>query len=100
VLQKTSDTPFKTPSKDSNSDEGSGEDAKFFASKHLFMPCTIIKPLDDDENSKGALKGQPYPGPTLVKTADGALHKISDSTKLIPLNAPEDYRKYPQRALR
>lgn len=55
------------------------------------MPCTIIKPLDE-ENSKGkALNGQPYAGPTLVKTSDGALHKIVDSTKLVSLNAPDDY---------
>lgn len=32
-----------------------------------------------------SLLNQPCPGPTLVKTMDGHLHKISDSTRLIPL---------------
>jgi hypothetical protein len=45
-------------------------------SKHLFMPCTIIKALEGTG--------------TLVKTMDGALHKISDATKLVPLE-DDDY---------
>lgn len=86
VIQKSNsgETPYKTFSFRGN------DDPRFFASKHLFVPCTIIKPLDE-ENDKGTLNGQPYPGPTLVKTSDGTLHKITDSTKLIPLNAPADY---------
>jgi myosin heavy subunit len=84
VIQNTNgnDTPFKTPK--------TAEDTSFFTSKYLFMPCTIIKPLDE-ENSSGKLNGSPYAGPTLVKTSDGTLHKISDSTKLHPLTAPDDY---------
>lgn len=78
-----SETPFKTP-KDA-------DDSNFFLSRHLFMPCTIIKPLDDQENKNAKVNGQPYPGPTLVKTSDGTLYKISDSTKLVPLKAPDDY---------
>jgi len=124
-------TPSKSILKDSN----------FFQSKHLFMPCTIIKALDDnsdsnnkqlqspppsqpqppptqplsknqkkkqkkkgkqqqqqsnnnnttnDANSSSNLQGQqPIAGPTLVKTADGVLHKISDSTKLIPMQSSD-----------
>ena len=53
-------------------------------SKHLFMPCTIIKALD------GPGGNVPTPHPTLVKTMDGALHKISDATKLVPLE-DDDY---------
>ncbi|KAI2509367.1 hypothetical protein MHU86_5000 [Fragilaria crotonensis] len=53
-------------------------------SKHLFMPCTIIKTLDGPEGTA------PTPRPTLVKTMDGALHKISDATKLVPLE-DDDY---------
>ncbi len=53
-------------------------------SKHLFMPCTIIKTLDGPEGTA------PTPHPTLVKTMDGALHKISDATKLVPLE-DDDY---------
>lgn len=86
---------FKAPSKSSGvagAYQPAGlEDPKFFNSKYLFMPCTIIKPLDE-ENAKGNhISGQPYPGPTLVKTSDGTLHKITDSTRLIPLHSPDDY---------
>jgi myosin heavy subunit len=83
---------FKTPSKAASSSASvGGEDAKFFNSKYLFMPCTIIKPLDE-ENTKGSVvSGQPYPGPTLVKTTDGTLHKITDSTRLVALHSPDDY---------
>jgi myosin heavy subunit len=122
------------------------ESPSFFQSKYLYVPCTIIKPLVDDESSpppalqlpppspvapqtnasantggqnkkKKKKKGknntaenqdskvdssstettaatimspnQPYPGPTLVKTSDGVLHKISDSSVLIPLRAAD-----------
>lgn len=95
------------------------------------MPCTIIKPLETDnqkeqvqpvspeqptppqqsmsKNKKKKIKKkakpssetsfvppsilqgqQPIAGPTLVKTSDGVLHKISDSTRLIPMH-PTDY---------
>jgi len=103
-INGSAQTPFKTPSKNSSGrnsdyDTEDGETPRFFASKHLFMPCTIIKPLDEENVmatpvAGGAISdqnGHPFAGPTLVKTADGQLHKISDSTKLIPLNAPDDY---------
>jgi Myosin head (motor domain) len=42
----------KTPSKSNlNSDLSTKEDAYFFLSKHLFMPCVIIKPLVERDNS-------------------------------------------------
>jgi len=67
-------------------------ETSFFASKHLFVPCTIIKPLSGDEsNNKNKQQQQPFAGPTLVKTNDGVLHKITDSTKLLPLTA-SDYQ--------
>lgn len=76
-------------------------DPQFFDSKYLFMPCTIIKSLDDDHgpnssksnNNKNnsAILAQPYAGPTLVKTEDGTLHKIVDSSQLIALHSPDDY---------
>jgi len=85
VIQGTngSETPFKTP-KDTR-------DPLFFSSKHLFVPCTIIKPLDEENSGSAKMNTQPYAGPTLVKTSDGTLHKISDSSTLIPLQAPDDY---------
>lgn len=63
------------------------------SSKYLYVPCTIIKPIDEENSQKstGKADGQPFPGPTLVKTMDGVLHKISDSTKLMPVAAPDDY---------
>ena len=67
------------------------QDELFFASRHLFMPCTIIKPLDaENTGSNNKFASQPIDAPTLVKTSDGVLHKITDSTKLLPLVA-EDY---------
>lgn len=78
-----STTPFKTPSKAKDSDENA-----LFNSKYLFVPCTIIKPLDENSTAQ---PGVPYEGPTLVKTSDGALHKLSDSTRLLSLKAPDDY---------
>jgi len=48
-------------------------------------------PANKNAATNNQLMGQqPIAGPTLVKTADGILHKISDSTKLIPLH-PSDY---------
>ena len=66
------------------------DEATVLASKHLFSPCTIIKPLDN-ENSSGKADSQPYAGPTLVKIKDGTLYKITDSTKLVALRSPDDY---------
>ena len=86
------ETPFKTPSSKSRTN-GSDDDA-LYSSKHLFVPCTIIKRLDDDSNDSNnnkTVNTEPYEGPTLVKTNDGTLHKIYDSSQLIALSAPEDY---------
>lgn len=74
-------------------------DPQILESRHLFVPCSIVKPLDDDASSgSSAAKknsnngwGVPFAGPTLVKTEDGTLHKITDSTQLILLRAPDDY---------
>lgn len=77
------DNPYK-------SSNGDVDESAVLASKHLFRPCTIVKPLDD-ENNIGKADSQPYPGPTLIKTKDGTLYKITDSTKLIALKSPEDY---------
>jgi myosin heavy subunit len=99
----TSSTPFK-PSASLTSSSSSSLATKsheslqemLFSSKHLFVPCTIIKPLDAENEEKKSGSTTPYPGPTLVKTCgDGALHKISDSTKLLPLRTPEDYTGMP-----
>lgn len=174
----------KTPSK-GNAQSRESKDTMFFQSKYLFVPCTIIKPIVDEDNplvplfapvplptpvvlegnssttttgtlpsspvpttanngkKKKKKKGKggntqnlaggspshdpakanegsaggavvpqinsngnggatlplhpnlPYPGPTLVKTSDGALHKISDSTRLVPLHSPADYEGVP-----
>lgn len=67
------------------------------SSKYLYVPCTIIKPIDEEnsQNGTGKSDGHPFPGPTLVKTIDGALHKISDSTKLIPVTKPADHEGVP-----
>lgn len=69
-----------------------GAEKNALQSKHLFLPCTIIKPLNGDSSSKA---GEPIAEPTLVKTSDGTLHKISDSTQLIPLASPDDYMGIP-----
>ena len=65
-----------------------------YSSKHLFYPCTIIKTLDDEKKG-GSASGGDASVPVLVKTSDGALHKISDSTKLIQLTSPQDYQGLP-----
>lgn len=54
------------------------------------MPCTIVKALDSDDpatpgKSDSQMTTAPIAAPTLVKTCDGDLHKIRDSTKLIKL---------------
>ena len=65
---------------------------QFFSSKHLYMPCTIIKPLDEEAaNNTNRVQTDPYDGPTLVKTSDGTLHKISSSAGLVALKSPDDY---------
>ena len=64
-------TPAKTPLKRAPSVlAGSDNDDALFTSKHLFMPCTVVKELDaEDGQNEDAV-------PALVKTADGQLHKI------------------------
>jgi myosin heavy subunit len=75
-------TPFKTPLKKD------GSDPSVISSKHLFLPCTIVKSLaEDDENGNKDVTR----GPVLVKTTDGALHKITDSSQLTSLTTPDDY---------
>ena len=70
---KTTSSATGTPFKGS---KGASEEKSIMA-KYLFVPCTIIKPIGDDENESNSTAnlGQPYAGPTLVKTADGTLHK-------------------------
>ena len=65
------------------------DDAILFASRHLFMPCTIVKDIessDDDDNNTNEQQHL-----ALVKTSDGQLHKIRHRHQLIPLTLPEDY---------
>jgi myosin heavy subunit len=83
-----SSTPYRRDLTSAMNDEAY-IDPLLSSSKHLFMPCTIVKSLDENAEAKG--NGEPLPGPTLVKTSDGTLHKISDSTKLLPLTVPDDY---------
>lgn len=80
-------TPFR---KDLATAFDASEDPLVTGSKHLFMPCTIIKPLDATDDDKGTVT-EPVAAPTLVKTSDGVLHKIRDSSKLVKLVSPEDY---------
>ena len=60
--------------------------------EQLFYPCTIIKTLDDEKKDDADCDGAV---PVLVKTSDGKLHKIRDSTKLVQLTSPEDYQGLP-----
>ena len=76
-------TPFKTPAK-----KGSDLDPLLYSSKHLYMPCTIVKSLADSAED-GKLDGTA--GPVLVKTSDGTLYKIRDASLLTTLTAPDDY---------
>jgi myosin heavy subunit len=85
VINQNEDGTYKSSAANKVVDE-----ATVLASKHLFSPCTIIKALDE-ENTSGKSSSQPYAGPTLIKTADGTLYKISNSTKLVALRSPEDY---------
>jgi myosin heavy subunit len=78
------ETPFKTPS----SKTLGPDDDTLYSSKHLYMPSTIIKRLEDDGKTANT---EPYDGPTLVKTSDGTLHKIYSSAKLTALTSPDDY---------
>jgi myosin heavy subunit len=90
-------TPFKTPLKRNGKDDDA--DSILFSSKHLFAPCTIIKSLLDENvtSSRGDSKEKNKRasilpgGPALVKTRDGTLYKIQDSTKLVALTSPDDY---------
>ena len=89
---------FETPFKKSQSTRNlgkNGDDEVLYSSKHLYVPCTIIKRLEDDNNNNAGNgktnNTEPYDGPTLVKTVDGTLHKIYDSSKLQALSAPDDY---------
>jgi myosin heavy subunit len=75
-------TPFKTPSK-------TNTDAPAYSSKHLFVPCSIVKWLAEDEG--GESKGNDGSGPALVKTRDGTLYKVRDAKQLTTLTAPDDY---------
>jgi myosin heavy subunit len=106
VLQDNSNdgmsgTGFKTPGKkDSSSSSATFSsyllDPTMYSSRHLFVPCTIVKSLSSPTSSKqtndeNASSKDTNSGPTLVKTADGALHKIRDASQLIALTAPDDY---------
>jgi myosin heavy subunit len=105
-------TPFKTPSK--RNGDNSGGDSLLFTSKHLYVPCTIVKSLQEDESQADQQQQQQSKknnkkknkkksnaanrrastetiGPALVKTSDGTLYKIQDATKLIALTSPDDY---------
>ncbi|CAB9513362.1 Unconventional myosin [Seminavis robusta] len=83
-----STTSFRTPSSSKSLGKNGADDDALYASKHLFIPCTIIKRLEDDGKTTNT---EPYDGPTLVKTSDGSLHKIYSSAKLTALTAPDDY---------
>ena len=81
-----SKTPAKTPSKarrDLTGDIDAETNETLYSSKHLFFPCSIVKTLYDEKEGTSV--------PTLVKTSDGTLHKISDSSMLVQLTVPEDY---------
>lgn len=67
-------TPVKRTNSANNVNEREVRDALLCGSKHLFMPCVIVKDLeqsndDDDDDAVNA-------NAALVKTADGVLHKI------------------------
>lgn len=99
----TTETPFKgvvptslvvqTPAKANGSTQTSVNDI-LYGSRHLFLPCTVVKTLDSSESDDTAITtGQMdvHETPVLVKTSDGALYKIRDKTRLTRLSAPEDY---------
>jgi myosin heavy subunit len=89
--ESSAETPFKTPSSKTLGRNSQSNDEMLYTSKHLFMPCTIIKRLEDDDGNNKTVNTEPYDGPTLVKTVDGTLHKICDSSRLQTLSAPDDY---------
>jgi myosin heavy subunit len=68
----------KTPSKNSSDDI-------LLNSRHLFVPCKIIKSLAESG------EGDTNSGPILVKTPDGTLYKIREAKELTALTAPDDY---------
>ena len=70
------------------------DDSVLFTSRHLFMPCTVLKDIeaDDDDDHDHEFSSEI---PALVKTSDGQLHKIWGRNKLIPLIAPENYAGIP-----
>jgi hypothetical protein len=84
--------PTRTPIKRATSTGLDGDDA-LFASKHLFVPCTIVKDLELDQEEGGEEV------PALVKTGDGQLHKIRVSTNFntsvlsIPTELTDNYRQ-------
>lgn len=103
-------TPFKTPKRQ----PVDGTDSILFSSKHLFVPCTIVKSLrdldvgavgggkmegQDDKAATGTttpgVNGGGISGPALVKTSDGTLYKIQDAQQLLPLTSPDDYLGMP-----
>eukprot|EP00956_Cyclotella_meneghiniana_P021448 scaffold39136_cov29-Cyclotella_meneghiniana.AAC.1 len=86
-------TPVKRTNSTNNVNEREVRDALLCGSKHLFMPCVIVKDLEhsnDDDDDDSAVNANA----ALVKTADGVLHKIRDRTALIPL-LKEDYLGIP-----
>mmetsp|Transcript_2111 Transcript_2111/g.4695 ORF Transcript_2111/g.4695 Transcript_2111/m.4695 type:complete len:2680 (-) Transcript_2111:336-8375(-) len=93
-------TPATSAIKRISSSNGTDDvdDSVLFSSRHLFMPCTIVKDIevdggDNDNNGGGPNnnKGTSEEVPALVKTSDGQLHKIRNRNKLTPLTSPEDY---------
>lgn len=71
--------PQRTPLKRGGSSNAVGEPevraALAYSSRHLFMPCVVVKDLEEQGGEGEAV-------PALVKTADGVLHKIRVSRVL------------------
>ena len=99
---KSSTIPRSTPAAATSSilrlrSIGSDEidDSVLFASRHLFMPCTIVKDIEstttDDDEDNTTTNNKCGTNLALVKTSDGQLHKIRNRNQLIPLTSPEDY---------
>ena len=88
------DTPAKPTSIPRAQRKGNenDDDGILFSSRHLFMPCTVVKDIDADDDEDKNPSGEV---PALVKTSDGQLHKIRDRTKLVALTSPEDYMGIP-----
>ena len=75
----------KKKNKKKNKGKQSPANASTVASTDTSAPLSVPTPPILSQN-------QPYPGPTLIKTSvDGTLHKIIDSTKLVPIQASTDY---------